>query len=108
MNPNDFDPPLMYKALAYMVRANSGNGFHNQDQGHPCYQAGAEGREYSAPGPKDGPDKNELYKMMVSLSREWGTSEPNYPSIKNWQDFCKLAYEAYLRAKGERHRGMVD
>lgn len=86
---NDFAGDIIYSALIHSIRSNSGIGFHNE-QGHPAYLMGKDGHiDFHMWG--DSPDHNRLFKMVCELSKQYGNSE-----ISNWQQFCELAYNAYL------------
>lgn len=90
------DKFLIYGSVMNSVRANSGFGFINGDQGHPAYRSGATGTSPQlALG--DHPDHNRLYKIMRELSEalkdhpELGKSN----LVLSWKDFCKMAVNSY-------------
>jgi hypothetical protein len=95
---------MVYLGLLSLVKSNSGVGFANRDQGHPAYVVGRNGtHDYAQWG--DSPERNTLFKMMHSLSVELSEAEIDGSSeiseyVFSWADFCALAYEAYLEAKG--------
>lgn len=82
---------LIYRALLYSIESNTGNGFQNNDQGHPAYREGAIGLEnYSLFG--DDSSNNRLYQVMRFLSQNLREC-PDFLAnehVDNWQDFCRL------------------
>jgi hypothetical protein len=93
---------LVYKALIRMVESNSGTGFHNSDQGHPDYAGPAQGTSMRLAN-SDGPDTNDLFKLLRDLSKEYGGEHG--PRIATWEEFCQLAYNAYLKDVGRKNKG---
>jgi hypothetical protein len=94
---------MIYQGLLCLVKSNSGVGCCNNDQGHPAYKMGKEGKQDHATF-GDSPERNALFKMMHGLSVELCQSDSDDSSeigdyIYSWQDFCRIAYEAYERAK---------
>jgi hypothetical protein len=91
------DKFLIYGSLLNSVRANSGHGFINSDQGHLVYRSGANGKPPNLATLGDHPDHNHLYQMMHELSEalkdhpELGRSN----LVLSWQDFCKMAVDSY-------------
>lgn len=85
---------LVYQALLHAIDTNSGIGFHNADQGHPAYQAGAEDGTRDLNGWGDSPEANGVYKMLPWLSERHGTPGNQ---IRNWREFCQRAYKASRR-----------
>lgn len=94
-NPDDFEKELIFRALVRMIETNSGTGFHNADQGHPAYVAGANGVESRTWG--DTAERNRLYRLLTSFPPQ---HHEEGPDLSNWQKFCSFAVEAYNRAKG--------
>lgn len=93
ISEQDADWGIIYAALVHAIKTDSGIGFHNHDQGHPAYILGAkDGREDMG----DGRD-NPLFKMLVQLSETYGNST-GVP-VRNWREFCQLAYESHCAAK---------
>lgn len=87
---------LLYNGLVALVRSNSGQGFHNNDQGHPAYVMGAQGKvDHEQWG--DSPTHNHLFKIMRELSLDTHTEQGRDPLA--WQDFCELATSAYETSK---------
>jgi hypothetical protein len=91
------DKFLIYGSLLNSVRANSGHGFINGDQGHLAYRTGAKGNtpEFGISG--DDPDHNRLYQMMRELS-EALKDHPEVPSsqlVLSWQDFCTMSVDSF-------------
>ena len=88
---------LIYSALLYSIRAVSGRGFVNRDQGHLAYRLGANGDipEFGSMG--DHPETNRLYKMMLALSEVLKDHQGLNRSdlVLSWQEFCRLAVESY-------------
>ena len=93
---NKHELELLFEALLFCIRANSGVGFKGYDQGHPVYQAGASGEndekewEYA-----DSPEKNLLYQLYREISLHMVDSD-SVSGMKrfcatNWQEFCMLA-----------------
>jgi len=112
MNQNDRSPfaslefsekAMIYQGLLSLVKSNSGIGFCNNNQGHPAYAIGREGKfDYATWG--DSPDRNRLFKMMHRLSVELCKAELDGSSeigdyVFSWSDFCNIAYASYERAK---------
>lgn len=94
---------LLYGGLLALVKANSGVGFYNNDQGHPAYAIGRKG-EFDFAQWGDSPDSNKLFRMMHALTLSLGAAEIDGKSeisdyIYSWSDFCNLAYSAYERVK---------
>ena len=95
---------LLYLGLLALVNGNSGEGFHNGDQGHPAYGIGRDGKfDYEAWG--DSPDHNKLFRLMHTLSVSLSEAEIDSSSeisdyVFCWADFCRLAYAAYEKSKG--------
>jgi hypothetical protein len=95
LSERETDWGLIYAALIHAVKTNSGIGFHNYDQGHPAYMAGAEdGSEKHG----ESREENKLYQMLVRLSEAHGKSQG--AEVRNWREFCQLAYRAHCKAKG--------
>jgi len=94
-NPSADEKYLIFKALIHAIATNSGIGFHNQDQGHPAYEAGAQG-DYSAKW-GDGPDQNKLFQLLKSFPNEYYQFGPN---LSDWQSFCAYAVESYRKVTG--------
>ena len=90
---------LIYQGLLKLVTTNSGVGFANNDQGGLAYQVGRSGRsDYEQLG--DSPERNQLFKMMHSLTTQLSVAELDNSSkisdyVFAWSDFCNLAYTAY-------------
>ena len=97
---------VVYQGLLSLVSSNSGIGFCNNDQGHPAYAIGREGKfDYDQWG--DSPDNNRLFKMMHELSVSLNEAEIDGSSeiadyIFAWADFCNLAYSAYESSKTDK------
>lgn len=89
-NPFDDEKYLIFKALIHSIKTSSGIGFINNDQGHPAYEAGAQGDASGKWG--DSPDKNALFKLLASFDRSFHSEGPN---ISTWQAFCAYAVECY-------------
>ena len=47
--PTDMEQYLIFEALVRAIETNSGIGFHNDDQGHPAYRAGAKDGDKADP-----------------------------------------------------------
>jgi hypothetical protein len=91
----------IYRALLDSVQRNSATGFHNCDQGHPAYVMGRMGKsDYNAWG--DSPEHNRLYMMMKELAESLHDC-PDFRHdefVFSWKAFCRLATDAYERARG--------
>ena len=94
-NPTGDQKWLIFKALTDSIAANSGRGFHNTDQGHPAYRAGAKDGNSETWG--DSPEKNELYVLLESFHPDLHKEGPD---LSTWQKFCAFAVEAYDEAHG--------
>ena len=95
LSAKEADWGVIYDALIHAIKTNSGIGFHNNDQGHPAYMSGAEdGSENMG----DTREENKLYQMLVRLSDRYGKSRG--VQVRNWREFCQLAYGAYCDAEG--------
>lgn len=95
---------LIYNGLLALVKSNSGIGFCNADQGHPAYAFGRKEGKYDHATFGDSPAANRLFKMMHALSvalieAEDGRGSEISEYVLEWGDFCRLAYDAYERAK---------
>jgi hypothetical protein len=92
---------LIFQALKSLIESENGAGFYNADKGHPIYVLGAKGKHYPEMTDGDGPDTNNLFKMLSELSRrfkkEYGTGYVWWYDFSEWQDFCKFAVESYQR-----------
>ncbi len=92
-NLSGVEKELIYKALVHMIDSNTGTGFHNADQGHPAYTAGASGRvDVGTLG--DSPGQNILFKLVSSLCEQLPGIEPD---LSTWERFCSFATEAFNR-----------
>ncbi len=87
---------MIFQGLKSLIESGSGVGFHNKDQGHPFYAVGETGQKYPATD-ADGPHRNQLYKMLSELSRDFkATGQTGYVwwyDFSDWKDFCKFAYD---------------
>ena len=90
LDSKDTNWRIVYDALIHAVKTNSGIGFHNRDQGHPAYLAGAEDGSRDS---GDSPEENDLYKMLIRLSEKYGIESG--VRITNWRQFCELAVKGY-------------
>ena len=97
--PTDMEKELIFEALVRAIETNSGIGFHNSDQGHPAYRAGAKDGDKAAPIWGDSPEKNKLFKLLTSFDQEFLEYETR-PDLSTWQKFCAFAVEAYDRDHG--------
>jgi hypothetical protein len=91
------DKFLIYGSLLNSVRANSGHGFINGDQGHVVYRTGAKGTIPDQGTYGDHPDHNRLYQMMRELS-EALKDHPELPSdqlVRSWREFCTMAVDSF-------------
>ena len=93
--PTDTEKYLIYTALVRAIETNSGLGFHNSDQGHPAYRAGAKDGDEVDPIWGDSPEKNELFKLLLSF--ETLHKGETGPDLSTWQKFCAFAVDAYDR-----------
>ncbi len=93
-NPTDDEKYLIFRALVRSIKTNSGDGFHNSDQGHPAYLAGAQGNDSVYWG--DSPNKNTLFKLLASFDQTYHGEVPN-PDLSTWQKFCAFAVDAHNR-----------
>ena len=98
-----FQKHLVFHALKQMIESADGVGFHNFDQGHLCYISGAEG-ETDDFSKVDGPEKNNMYKMLSELSRDFKANNATeyvccWHDFSEWQDFCKFANDAHRKVK---------
>ncbi len=99
-NPTDDEKYLIFRALARSIETNSGIGFQNADQGHPAYVVGAKGEEFDSDRVAtwgDGPEQNQLLKLLQSFDRSY---HEDGPDLSTWQKFCSYAVAAYNRSKG--------
>jgi hypothetical protein len=96
---------LIYMGLKKLISTNSGQGFYNADQGHPCYALGSRGKGKPL-DESDLPEKNILFKMLKELSDDFKKDgHTNYKwwyDFSTWENFCKFAYDNYLRSVGEK------
>ncbi len=95
---------LIYLGLKKLISTNSGQGFQNADQGHPCYALGSRGN-VSGNG-NDLPEKNILFKMLKELSDDFkksgNTGYKWWYDFSTWENFCKFAYDSYMRTVGKK------
>ena len=94
--PTDDEQYLIFKALVHMIETNSGEGFHNSDQGHPAYLLGANDGKVDRVMGGDSPEKNTLFKLLASFDQTYHGVVPN-PDLSTWQKFCAFAVDAYNR-----------
>jgi hypothetical protein len=94
----------IYLGLKKLISINSGQGFHNADQGHPFYVTGAKGEVFGKG--VDSPETNALFKMLKELSEDLkGLGYTNHVwwyDFSTWESFCKFAVESYEKAGGEK------
>jgi len=104
-----FKKHYIYRGLKSLIESGDGIGFHNADQGHPVYLAGASDAsaeilkswEYA-----DSPNKNLLFKMLSSLTKELkqsGIEDFHFTwwyDFSEWRDFCRFAIDAYGKKRG--------
>ena len=79
---------IMFEALVEMIKSNAGRGFHNTDQGHPAYGAGARGEVAHG----DTPEQNDLFQVLQRFDREHHDS---IRDLSTWQKFCRFAFEHF-------------
>lgn len=97
-NPTADQKWLIFKALADSIAANSGRGFHNADQGHPAYRAGAAGDNSKVLNSEmlgDSPEQNELFVLLESFHPDFHARGPD---LSTWQKFCSFATDAHDKA----------
>ncbi len=91
---------MVFRALKRSVET-CGDGFHNNDRGHPVYWAGSKGDLTAFPD-ADGPEKNDMFKMLSSLSsrikQDGSTNENWWFDFTEWRDFCAYAFKAHEQA----------
>ena len=97
--PTDMEKYLIFEALVRAIETNSGIGFHNEDQGHIAYRAGAKDGDEVNQNLGDSPEENELFKLLRSFGQEFPEYEPSI-DLSTWQKFCAFAVEAYGRDHG--------
>lgn len=102
------DAAMVYRALIHLVTSNSRIGFHNGDQGHCFYTAGANGDAWPSPD-ADSPERNRLYQMIQQARAAAGDDLQERlggtPDVPDWQTFCQLAVEAHARGGGMTSSG---
>ena len=97
---------LLYRGLVSLIENNTGVGFHNNDQGHPFYVVGAQGKRWEEKGQvADDGDSNELFlliKKLTGLLRDQGADEFTWfrEELAQWHGFCKFAVDSYNKGKG--------
>ena len=94
-DPTDDEKYLIFSALVRMIKTSSGEGFLNDDQGHPAYTLGAQGKVDAVMG-GDSPEENTLFKLLASFDQTYHGVVPN-PDLSTWQKFCAFAVDAYNR-----------
>jgi len=98
-----FEKQYIYQGLKSLVESGEGTGFHNDDLGHPVYVVGAKELDDSAWVYADSPDKNTLFKMLSTLSKELKQAEEFryiwWYDFSEWKDFCKFALDIYNKKK---------
>jgi hypothetical protein len=94
MDLNDFAGDIIYDALIHAIKSNFGIGFHNHDQGHPAYCMGAKDGRVDFHTWGDAPEQNRLFQMVCELSKQYGSNAGL--EVPSWEQFCELAYNAYL------------
>ena len=93
-DPTDDEKYMIFRALVRTIKTNSGDGFHNCDQGHPAYRAGANGGDSVKFG--DSPEQNDLFQLLASFDQTYHGVDPN-PDLSTWQKFCTFAVDAHDR-----------
>lgn len=91
MNVRSVDWHLIYSALIYSIRSNTGDGFHNGDQGHVAYWHGA---DTGKGGHGDDPESNTLFQTLREICANYRLPD-ELPKVTTWKDFCQLAVESY-------------
>ena len=94
-DPTDDEKYLIFSALIRMIKTSSGEGFLNDDQGHPAYTLGAQGTVDPVAG-GDSPEENTLFKLLASFDQTYHGVVPN-PDLSTWQKFCAFAVDAHNR-----------
>ena len=95
-NPTDMEKYLIFKALVRIIETNTGTGFLNEDQGHPAYTLGAQGKVDPVAG-GDSPEKNRLFKLIASFDQGF---QDEGPDLSTWEKFCAFAVIAFNRSRG--------
>jgi len=98
-NLDEFQKYYIYHGLKLLVEKGDGMGFHNSDRRHPAYAIPASGKTDSKTDWGDGPERNQLFQMLKSLSDDLrGTvyaQETKWFDFKDWQTFCKFAVDCH-------------
>jgi hypothetical protein len=95
----------IYRGLKSLIESGNGAGFHNTDLGHPVYILGAKGIIDPSWEYADSPEKNIMFKMLSTLSKElkqFGIEEYRYMwwyDFSEWKDFCKFALDIYSKRR---------
>ena len=90
---------IIYLGLKSLLETGryAGYLFHNGDDGHPVYRAGADGTE--PPYEADSPERNYAFKMLLELSETLRQSDVsqsvNWHDFSDWSSFCQFVVREY-------------
>jgi hypothetical protein len=89
---------LIYKGLKTLIDTGERSAFHNGDMGHPVYVLGAKGERVNDLDYADRPKNNDLFLMLVELSRLLKPTCTSYVwwyDFSDWTTFCKYVIAKY-------------
>ena len=75
-DPTDDEKYLIFSALVRMIKTSSGEGFLNDDQGHPAYTLGAQGKVDAVMGGDSIPLKKTRFSSIVRSNVPRRSPEP--------------------------------
>ena len=85
---------MVFEGLMMLLKSDSDLGFNN-DKLSMAYVIGAKSGDSDFKMHGDSPDRNKLFQMMVELSEDLRGNSELSEFVNCWQDFCKIAVEAY-------------
>ena len=88
------DACLLYESLIHAIKANSGIGFQNHDQGHLINDDGAAQNDATLDEPSD---DNELFSLVNRLAQIINKDSQAGVKVYTWSEFCKMAVDATKR-----------
>ncbi|MEY2499826.1 MAG: hypothetical protein QOI07_160 [Verrucomicrobiota bacterium] len=87
---------MVFEGLMMLLKSDSSLGFKNDKMGM-AYVIGASTGDSDFAQHGDSPDRNKLYQMMVELSEDLRGHSEISEFVNCWQDFCRIAVEAYRK-----------
>jgi hypothetical protein len=87
---------FVFDGLMRLLKSESQAGFNNDKMGM-AYVIGAKRGDSDFKEHGDSPDRNGLFQMMAELSEDLRGHPEMSEFVNCWQDFCRIAIEAYRK-----------